>query len=351
MTVMKTLVVIILMLATCAFSQNPSSRSVAEVTQQAEVGSIEAQLQLGLAYEEGRGVPQSDELALKWYRKAAEQGSAKAQNKVGVMYALGHGAVQDQTEAFRWYKKAALQGLAAADYNVAISYFNGDGTSLDPARAYAWMMLAQRNGDPKAAEALSRMSQEVTIRTHVSERILTELFEGGNEVPRDWKSALDLYLKLTNENLRAAVNDRGSVYLKICLIVAADKPGLPHDYSAAKMWCRKAAQNEQPTGDVILGRMAEQGLGGPPDLKEAEHRFHSAAIHGSADGFMELGRLKLQSGSHQDEVEAYYWFYLGKLFKIEGAEVQAKVAAQHLSEDEIRSQQKKAERRLSLNNS
>jgi TPR repeat protein len=46
-------------------------------------------------YDEGRGVPQDDAEAVRWYRKAAEQGDAEAQGKLGVMYANGRGVPND----------------------------------------------------------------------------------------------------------------------------------------------------------------------------------------------------------------------------------------------------------------
>ena len=45
-------------------------------------------------YDNGRGVPQDDTEAVKWYRKAAEQGHAEAQNNLGVMYLNGRGVPQ-----------------------------------------------------------------------------------------------------------------------------------------------------------------------------------------------------------------------------------------------------------------
>ena len=40
----------------------------------AEEGVAEAQFNLGVMYAEGRGVPQDDAEAARWYRLAAEQG-------------------------------------------------------------------------------------------------------------------------------------------------------------------------------------------------------------------------------------------------------------------------------------
>ena len=63
-------------------------------------------------YQKGKGVPQDDAEAVKWYHKAAEQGDADAQNNLGVMYRNGKGVPQDDAEAVKWYRKAAEQGHA-----------------------------------------------------------------------------------------------------------------------------------------------------------------------------------------------------------------------------------------------
>jgi len=51
------------------------SRSFEEVKLAAEAGDANAQYDLGGMYEEGQGVEQNYEVALKWYRKAADQSS------------------------------------------------------------------------------------------------------------------------------------------------------------------------------------------------------------------------------------------------------------------------------------
>ena len=53
---------------------------------------------------------QSDAEAVKWYRKPAEQGQAKAQNDLGLMYEDGRGVQQSDVEAIKWYRKAGEQG-------------------------------------------------------------------------------------------------------------------------------------------------------------------------------------------------------------------------------------------------
>ena len=55
-------------------------------------------------------------------RLAAEEGDAAAQFNLGVMYADGRGVPQDETEAVRWYRLAAERGNARAQANLGVKY-------------------------------------------------------------------------------------------------------------------------------------------------------------------------------------------------------------------------------------
>lgn len=50
-----------------------------DLLEKAMSGDAESQYQLALCYRNGEGVEQSNEEAVKWYRKAAEQGNSDAQ--------------------------------------------------------------------------------------------------------------------------------------------------------------------------------------------------------------------------------------------------------------------------------
>src|SRR5271166_1226721 len=78
----------------------------------AERADARAQTDLGLMYDNGRGVPKYYGQAVAWYRKAAEQGYEAAQNDLGVMYALGQGVPQDYVQAYMWFN---LAGSHASD--------------------------------------------------------------------------------------------------------------------------------------------------------------------------------------------------------------------------------------------
>jgi len=96
----------------------------------ADKGIAEAQINLGMMFESGQGVPQDFNEAIRWYRLAADQKLIKAQEKLnlllkkaaepqinlslGMMFESGQGVPQDFNEAIRWYRLAADQGLIKA---------------------------------------------------------------------------------------------------------------------------------------------------------------------------------------------------------------------------------------------
>ncbi len=67
-------------------------------------------LNLGIEYEKGEGVPQDYTEAVKWYYLAAGQGDASAQLNLGYMYEKGLGVPKNYAEAHKWYN---LQHVAS----------------------------------------------------------------------------------------------------------------------------------------------------------------------------------------------------------------------------------------------
>jgi TPR repeat protein len=63
---------------------------------------------------DGKGVAQSFEEAVRWYRLAAAEGHADALYNLGACYANGPGVPRDIDEALRLYKRAAAEGHAGA---------------------------------------------------------------------------------------------------------------------------------------------------------------------------------------------------------------------------------------------
>ena len=88
-----------------------------EWTSLAEQGDATAQINLGVMYEDGIGIPKDLKIAVKWYKIAAEQGDARAQVNLGLMYAQGFGVIPDKLYAYMWFNLASSTGDEDATIN------------------------------------------------------------------------------------------------------------------------------------------------------------------------------------------------------------------------------------------
>jgi hypothetical protein len=84
----------------------------------ADQGNANAQFNLGRMYDEGRGVDQSHEEAVRYCRMVADQGHVQAQFYLGCMYEKGDGNDQSNEEAVRWFIMVANHGNADAQFNL-----------------------------------------------------------------------------------------------------------------------------------------------------------------------------------------------------------------------------------------
>ncbi len=100
-----------------AYQRGDYATAIRELRPLAEQGDANAQLFLGIMYENGQGVPQDYAEAVKWYRKAAEQGQANAQYNLGIMYDKGESVPQDYIRAHMWFNLAAATGDETARKN------------------------------------------------------------------------------------------------------------------------------------------------------------------------------------------------------------------------------------------
>ena len=154
--------------------------SLAETYRKALAGDSGAMVDVGLAYEEGKGAHQDYKQAVSWYRKGADAGNAKGMRGVGYMYGKGLGVTQDYQEALKWYRKAADAGDAEGMRSVGVIYGNGYGVSKDYGEALKWFRKAADAGDASGISSLGAM------------------YENGYGVEKDLQQALTLYQKAAN---------------------------------------------------------------------------------------------------------------------------------------------------------
>ena len=137
-----------------AYNKGDYKTAFSEWKPLADQGDADAQSNLGVLYENGKGVLKDYKEAVKWYRKSADQGRASGQHNLGVMYANGKGVLKDDKEAVKWYQKAADQDYALAQNNLGVMYGRGEGVLKNMTQAKYWIQKAYE-GDDKEATALA----------------------------------------------------------------------------------------------------------------------------------------------------------------------------------------------------
>ena len=110
----------------------------------AQQGNVEAQLNVGLAYQNGDGIKGNFEEAAKWLRQAANQGNAVAQVNLGWLYANGRGVAQDDTQALMWSTLAVASAEDDATREFAIKVRDALGAKMTPAQIAEAQRLARQ---------------------------------------------------------------------------------------------------------------------------------------------------------------------------------------------------------------
>lgn len=135
----------------------PASREFARLRETAGGGDAQAQYDLAVALDCGRGVKKDRTSSLVWLRKAAEQGHVQAQGALGWRYMTGSGARRDDAAAYDWLRQAAERGNTAAQNNLGVLYAQGRGVAADPMEAAKWFRLAAEKGAQDAQRNLDAL--------------------------------------------------------------------------------------------------------------------------------------------------------------------------------------------------
>jgi len=146
-----------------AYQRGDIEEALLEWRPLADQGHADAQYKLSVMYRHGKGVPQDDAEAVRWYQLAAEQGHARAQANLGFMYSNGNGVVQDYAEALRWYQLAAGQGNASAQTNLGFMYKYSSGVPQDYVSAHMWLNIASVNGGEASGEWRDEIAANMTV--------------------------------------------------------------------------------------------------------------------------------------------------------------------------------------------
>ncbi|MBY6089208.1 caspase family protein [Maritimibacter alkaliphilus] len=132
------------------------AQAVGYLQRAADAGSAEAQYELGIQYETGKGVTADNARALDYYMAAARQDYPDALNDLGFFYYQGMlGLPADPQKALIYFERAADQRHPQAMYNFAALIDDGLIGGKGPEEAAGYLYQALRIGNAEVLKVLT----------------------------------------------------------------------------------------------------------------------------------------------------------------------------------------------------
>ncbi|MEA2085148.1 MAG: tetratricopeptide repeat protein [Thermodesulfobacteriota bacterium] len=289
------------------------AKPISDLVNRAEEGSVDAQIQLGIAYRNGEDVSKNPKRALFWFRKAVKQDSGVGKRLLGEMYENGNGVKRNFRKAARWYQKAADSGDLEALVNLGMLYETGQGVTRDFREA---VKLYQKAADHGFGDG----------RSH-----LWKMFERGLGVDRDFQMTADL-----SERILEQVHTRGQTFLG--LMYERGVLGAARDMEEVEQWDKHNVFSGRKRGRMIaeLTRKVSESREIPVEAprfrknrsKEILEWYEKAAREGNVNAQDTLATIYAAGKSvEKDDQKAFYWF--NKAAENGNAYSQAKLAERY----------------------
>lgn len=188
----------------------------------AQAGHGLAQYNIGLMYEEGKGVAHNRELAVQWWLKAANNKVPQALHNLAGLYLFGPDA--EHAKAVPWITKAADLGIIRSQYTLGKMYLDGLGLPKNGDKARFWIEKAAAKGLDRAQYNMGKLTRD------------------GIAGAPDKAAAANWFLRAAKQGYAKAQNHIGMRY--------AQGSGVPRNDVAALMWVTLAAAQGHDMAEV-----------------------------------------------------------------------------------------------------
>ncbi len=211
---------------------------------QAQQGSPQGALLLGLMYDKGIGVKRDVSTALDWYQQTTD--NPVGSFILGTYLIQGNKIAKDKEEGRRLIKKSADSGFSYAMHNLSLLQKEGGEDFLPTLRK------AKKLGNSKAGI------------------LLADYYLSQGSEPEKMKEARDIYQHFAEKGDRLA-------QLKLGFMIENGLGGAANAYQASK-WYQLAANQNQPVAKYLLSRLYFTGdIGSKPDYTQAKYLLKNAA--------------------------------------------------------------------------
>lgn len=215
-----------------------SERAIELLVSAAALGNADAQFQLGLINLKGELLTRNRTKALAYFEEAAVRGHSAAAFEAATLIEKGvEGANVDYEKASGFYEGAASQGNKDAQYQLALIYATGRGKDVNPNLSAKYYLQAASSGHEKARQLIVKSlvssqnrdganldSQKLILdklRTEASQNdifaysqalaesgdplgqlALAQCYKKGIGIEKDPNKAAEIYLRLSDDNLK-----------------------------------------------------------------------------------------------------------------------------------------------------
>ena len=124
--------------------------------------SWRAQIELGMLYVRGQGLPRDPELGRQWFDRAAVHGGIEAMMRLAHMHRAGDGVPKDVATALHWYQTAAVRGHASALVDLGQMHLDGTAIVQDRVAAYMWFAIAADHLPQGERRSEAEMLRDIT---------------------------------------------------------------------------------------------------------------------------------------------------------------------------------------------
>lgn len=252
-----------------------------------EAGCVQAGGSSGIIYYKGYCDVEKDySQALSLLEKASKKGSLKAQRQLAMIFEEGHILPKDVQKSQHYYKKSlkmsrdlARQGDAFAFYMLGEYYYNGVpiiGLEKDYGQAVKWYLKAAKKGIEDA------------------QNMLGVCYYYGLGVPKDYEESVYWYEQASKkDNVIALIN------LGKCYYIGT---GVEKDYKQAAKCFRQAANNDYAVACYYYGKMCLKGEGVEQNFREAVYYLEKGCKGNYENTFAVLGNC-YRNGWYVDKDE------------------------------------------------
>ena len=278
----------------------------------------DAEIDLGLMYEDGEGVQADILKAREFYMRAEKAGNQDAYFRLAQTHLESD--PPDDAEAKSWFEKGvekkdarSMAGMGMlcvpkakpGDWTCSRSWFERAASS---GSSWGYVMLGLLDLDPTVgpidlARALKRANRAIELDENVTAIwIKAEIYRLGlGGVTKDIPQAIALYQKAAQGRSQLAMNSLGVIYI--------NGDGVSKDAAIALRWLRASAEDGNSDAMRILGDLFFDGNGVSKDVDQAIVWYTKSAGAGNVTSMESLGYIYIDGRETPKDISrGLYWY-------------------------------------------